>query len=48
MENIYDRDTINDYKRMIKGLINYDAIEESDRENPSKLEKYWQIGRAHV
>ena len=38
-ENVYDRDRLNDYKRMVSGLKNYQPrVQESP-----KLEKEWQI-----
>jgi hypothetical protein len=43
MENVYDRDQINDYKKMISQLTNYDALKATYYENPDKLEKDWQL-----
>jgi len=43
MENVYDKDIINDYKRMIKDLIQFDAHRATYYEDPDDLEKDWQI-----
>lgn len=43
MENVYDKDRINDYKNMINQLTNYDALKATYYENPDKLEKDWQL-----
>jgi len=42
MENVYDRDQINDYKRMIKRLTNYDALKATYYEDPERLGRDWQ------
>lgn len=42
MENVYDRDRINNYKMMVSQLKNYDASRSIYHENPGKLEKNWQ------
>ena len=43
MENVYDRDQINDYKKMINQLTDYDALRATYYENPDRLEKDWQL-----
>jgi hypothetical protein len=43
MENVYDKDVLNDYKKMIKGLVDYDALKATYYEDPNKLEKDWQV-----
>lgn len=42
MENVYDKDKLNDYKRMIKGLTDYDAFKATYYEDPNELGKDWQ------
>jgi hypothetical protein len=43
MENVYDKDIINNYKTMVKNLSNYDALRATYYEDPEELEKDWQI-----
>ena len=43
MENVYDRDQINDYKKMITQLTDYDAFRATYYEDPNKLEKDWDL-----
>jgi len=43
MENVYDRDVINDYKKMISQLTNFDALRATRYENPTLLEKDWKV-----
>lgn len=42
MENVYDRDRLNNYKMMVSQLKNYDTSRSIYHENPGKLEKNWQ------
>ena len=42
MENVYDKDMINDYKRMVSNLTDYDAYRSTYYEDPRDLEKDWQ------
>lgn len=42
LENVYDKDKINDYKRMITQLIDYDASKATYYEDPDELEKDWK------
>ena len=41
MENVYDRDTLNDYRKMIKRLKNINLIEELQTEDETQIEHYW-------
>lgn len=41
-ENVYDNDYINNYKRMVKDLINFDADTVTYRQNIKSLENDWE------
>jgi hypothetical protein len=42
MENVYDNDQINNYKRMVKNVTQFDALKATYYEDPDRLEKDWQ------
>ncbi len=42
MENVYDRDIFNDYKKMVKNLTQFDDMRAIRYLNPEDLEKDWQ------
>lgn len=42
MENVYDRDIFNDYKKMVKNLTQFDATGAIRYLDPEDLEKDWQ------
>lgn len=41
MENVYDRDTFNDYRKMIKRLKNTNLLKELQNEDETEIENYW-------
>lgn len=43
MENVYDRDKINDYKNMVKQINNFDIHKLSYYQDPDELETYWNV-----
>lgn len=46
MENVYDNDNINDYKKMISGLTDFDAHRATYYEHPDELESDWNTLRS--
>lgn len=42
MENVYDNDYINNYKRMVREVTQFDSHKATYYENPEDLEKDWQ------
>jgi hypothetical protein len=42
MENVYDNDYINNYKRLVKDVTQFDAYRATYYESPEDLEKDWQ------
>lgn len=43
MENVYDRDTFNDYRKMINRLKNTNLLEELNSEDENEIENYWRV-----
>lgn len=43
MENVYDRDTINDYRKMLKKLRKSDILLDLQTEDEDEIEKYWSV-----
>jgi hypothetical protein len=41
MENVYDKDKINDYKSMVKNVSNFDALKSIQYQDPDELESNW-------
>lgn len=41
MENVYDRDTLNDYKKMVSRLKDFDAVKATYYEDPNDLGENW-------
>jgi len=43
MENVYDKDVINDYKKMVKNLTQFNALRSTYYLDPKDLEEDWQV-----
>lgn len=43
MENVYDKDTINDYRKMLKKLRKSDLLLDLQTEDEDEIEKYWDV-----
>jgi len=43
LENVYDKDKINDYKKMISRLRDFNALRATYYEDPNDLEKDWLV-----
>lgn len=42
LENVYDNDKLNPYKKIVSDLRNYDALRATYYENPESLQKDWE------